>query len=139
MDLDLTDEQRLIQETARDFVDNEIVPRARDNDRAGGCGRERAQRLGDMGYLGAPVAEEYGGRGLDYVGYGLIVEEVGRGDSAVLAVGSAGPPPVCGCIERWGSEEQRQPWLPRLCAGEAFGCFGLTEPDTGSDAANLRT
>ncbi len=139
MDLDLSDEQRLIQETARDFVDNEIVPRARDNDRAARFDRELAQRLGDMGYLGAPVAEEYGGRGLDYVSYGLIVEEVGRGDSSCRTVVSVQTSLVCGSIERWGSEEQKRHWLPRLCSGEALGCFGLSEPDAGSDPASMRT
>ena len=139
MDLDLTDEQRLIQETARDFVDNEIVPRARENDRAARFDRELAQRLGDMGYLGAPVAEEYGGRGLDYVSYGLIVEEVGRGDSSCRTVVSVQTSLVCGSIERWGSEEQKRRWLPRLCSGEALGCFGLSEPDAGSDPSSMRT
>jgi butyryl-CoA dehydrogenase len=139
VDLDLTDEQRLIQETARDFVDNEIVPRARDNDRAARFDRELAQRLGDMGYLGAPVAEEYGGRGLDYVSYGLIVEEVGRGDSSARTVVSVQTSLVCGSIERWGTEEQKQRWLPKLCSGEALGCFGLTEPDAGSDPSSMRT
>ena len=139
MDLDLSDEQRLIQETARDFVDNEIVPRARDNDRAARFDRELAQRLGDMGYLGAPVAEEYGGRGLDYVSYGLIVEEVGRGDSSARTVVSVQTSLVCGSIERWGSEEQKRHWLPRLCSGEALGCFGLSEPDAGSDPSSMRT
>ena len=95
--------------------------------------------LGEMGYLGAPVAEEYGGRGLDYVSYGLIVEQIGRGDSAARTVVSVQTSLVCGSIERWGTEEQKQRWLPRLCSGEALGCFGLTEPDTGSDAASLRT
>ena len=123
MDLDLSDEQRLIPETARDFVDNEIVPRARENDRAARFDRELAQRLGDMGYLGAPVAEEYGGRGLDYVSYGLIVEEVGRGDSSARTVVSVQTSLVCGSIERWGTEEQKRHWLPRLCSGEALGCF----------------
>ena len=139
MDLDLSDEQRLIQETARDFTDNEIVPRARESDRAERFDRELAERLGEMGYLGAPVAEEHGGRGLDYVTYGLIVEEIGRGDSAMRTVVSVQTSLVCGSIERWGSEEQRERWLPRLCAGEAFGCFGLTEPDAGSDPASIRT
>ena len=120
MDLELTDEQRLIQETARDFVDNEVVPRARDSDRAERFDRELARRLGEMGYLGAPVAEEYGGRGLDYVTYGLIVEEVGRGDSAMRTVVSVQTSLVCGSIERWGHEEQKQRWLPRLCSGEAL-------------------
>jgi butyryl-CoA dehydrogenase len=139
MDLGLSEEQRLIAETARDFVDNEVVPRARESDRAQRFDLELARRLGDMGYLGAPVAEEYGGRGLDYTGYALIVEEVGRGDSAMRTVVSVQTSLVCGSIERWGTEEQKRRWLPRLCAGESFGCFGLTEPDTGSDAASLRT
>jgi alkylation response protein AidB-like acyl-CoA dehydrogenase len=139
VDLDLSDEQRLIQETARDFVDNEVVPQARDNDRAARFDRELAARLGDMGYLGAPVAEEYGGRGLDYVSYGLIVEEVGRGDSSARTVVSVQTSLVCGSIERWGSEDQKRTWLPRLCSGEALGCFGLTEPDAGSDPAAMRT
>jgi butyryl-CoA dehydrogenase len=138
-EIELSDEQRLIQETARDFVDNEVIPRARESDRAERFDIELARRLGDMGYLGAPVAERYGGRELDYLGYGLIVEEVGRGDSAMRTVVSVQTSLVCGSIERWGSEEQKERWLPRLCAGEAFGCFGLTEPDTGSDAASLRT
>ena len=139
MDLDLTDEQRLIQETARDFADNEIVPRARENDRAARFDRELASRMGDMGYLGAPVAEEYGGRGLDYLSYGLIVEEVGRGDSSARTVVSVQTSLVCGSIERWGTEEQKRHWLPRLCSGEALGCFGLTEPDAGSDPSAMRT
>jgi alkylation response protein AidB-like acyl-CoA dehydrogenase len=137
--IDLADEQRLVRETARDFVDNEVVPRARDSDRAERFDLELARRLGGMGYLGAPVAERYGGRGLDHLTYGLIVEEVGRGDSAMRTVVSVQTSLVCGSIERWGTEEQKQRWLPKLCAGEAFGCFGLTEPETGSDAANLRT
>ena len=139
MDLDLTDEQRLIQETARDFADNEIVPQARENDRAARFDRELASRMGDMGYLGAPVAEEYGGRSLDYLSYGLIVEEVGRADSSARTVVSVQTSLVCGSIERWGTEEQKRHWLPRLCSGEALGCFGLTEPDAGSDPSGMRT
>ncbi|MDX6662393.1 MAG: hypothetical protein QOG09_495 [Solirubrobacterales bacterium] len=139
MDLNLTDEQQLIAETARQFADGEIIPRARENDRAARFDGELARKLGEVGYLGAPVAEEYGGRGLDYVGYGLIVEQIGRADSSARTVVSVQTSLVCGSIERWGSEEQKRQWLPRLCSGEALGCFGLTEPDTGSDAANLRT
>ena len=139
MDLDLSDEQRLIAETARDFTDNEIVPRARESDRAARFDAELARRLGEMGYLGAPVAEEYGGRGLDYTSYGLIVEEIGRGDSAMRTVVSVQTSLVCGSIERWGTEEQKQRWLPLLCSGEGFGCFGLTEPEAGSDPSSMRT
>jgi butyryl-CoA dehydrogenase len=139
VDFQLTDEQRLIWETARDFADKEIAPRVRDNDRAGRFDRELASMLGEMGYLGAPVAEEYGGRSLDYLSYGLIVEQVGRADSSARTVVSVQTSLVCGSIERWGSEEQKREWLPRLCSGEALGCFALTEPDFGSDAASLRT
>src|SRR3954468_4643492 len=139
MDFQLTDEQKLISETARDFADREIIPRVKENDRAARFDRELASKLGEVGYLGAPVAEAYGGRGLDYIGYGLIVEQVGRADSSARTVVSVQTSLVAGSIERWGSEEQKREWLPRLCSGEALGCFALTEPDTGSDAANLRT
>jgi len=139
MDFELSDEQKLISEAAREFADREILPRVRDNDRAARFDRELASKLGEVGYLGAPVAEEYGGRALDYLGYGLIVEQVGRADSSARTVVSVQTSLVCGSIERWGTEEQKKRLLPRLCSGEALGCFGLTEPDTGSDAANLRT
>lgn len=139
MDFQLSDEQRLISEAAREFADREIEPRVRENDRAARFDRELARKLGEVGYLGAPVAEEYGGRGLDYIGYGLIVEQVGRADSSARTVVSVQTSLVAGSIERWGSEEQKSRWLPRLCSGEALGCFGLTEPDSGSDAASLRT
>jgi butyryl-CoA dehydrogenase len=139
MDFQLNDEQRLISEAAREFADKEIEPRVKENDRAARFDRELASKLGEVGYLGAPVAEKYGGRGLDYIGYGLIVEQVGRADSSARTVVSVQTSLVAGSIERWGSEEQKLQWLPRLCSGEALGCFGLTEPDTGTDAANLRT
>jgi len=139
LEFTLNDEQRLISESARGFADREILPRVRENDRAGRFDRELASKLGEVGYLGAPVAEEYGGRGLDYIGYSLIVEQVGRADSSARTVVSVQTSLVCGSIERWGTEEQKKEWLPRLCSGEALGCFALTEPDTGSDAANLRT
>jgi butyryl-CoA dehydrogenase len=139
IDFELTDEQRLIRETARDFTDNEIVPVARDNDRNERFDTELVQKIADMGFLGAIVSEEYGGRGLDYLTYGLIVEEIGRGDSSARTVVSVQTSLVCSAIERWGSEDQKQEWLPKLCSGEVLGCFGLTEPDTGSDAANQKT
>jgi butyryl-CoA dehydrogenase len=139
VEFNLSDEQRLIAESAWEFAEREILPVARDNDRAGRFDRELARKLGEVGYLGAPIAEEYGGRGLDYIGYGLIAEQIGRADSSARTVVSVQTSLVGGPIERWGSEEQKREWLPRLCSGEALGCFGLTEPDTGSDAANLRT
>ncbi|MEA2410299.1 MAG: butyryl-CoA dehydrogenase [Thermoleophilaceae bacterium] len=139
IDFELTDEQRLIRETARDFTDREIVPVARDNDRNEHFDTELVKKLGEMGYLGPIVSEDYGGRGLDYRTYALIVEEIGRGDSSARTVVSVQTSLVCSSIQRWGTEEQKHEWLPRLCSGEILGCFGLTEPDTGSDAANLKT
>jgi butyryl-CoA dehydrogenase len=139
MDFQLSDEQKLIQETAREFAEREILPNVRENDRAGRFDRELACKLGQVGFLGAPVAEEHGGRSLDYVSYGLIAEEIGRADSSARTVVSVITSLVAGPIEKWGDEEQKKRWLPRLCSGEGLGCFGLTEPDTGSDAANLRT
>ncbi|HEY3552977.1 MAG TPA: acyl-CoA dehydrogenase family protein, partial [Solirubrobacterales bacterium] len=139
MDFQLSDEQTLIREAAREFAEREILPNARENDRAGRFDRELARKLGEVGFLGAPIAEEYGGRALDYIGYGLIAEEIGRADSSSRTVVSVCTSLVGGPIEKWGTEEQKKKWLPRLCSGEGLGCFGLTEPDTGSDAANLRT
>jgi butyryl-CoA dehydrogenase len=139
MDFTYSDEQKLIRETAREFAEREILPNVRDNDREGRFDRELARKLGEVGFLGAPVAEEYGGRSLDYVSYGLIAEEIGRADSSARTVISVITSLVAGPIENWGSEEQKRRWLPGLCSGEGLGCFGLTEPDTGSDAANLRT
>jgi butyryl-CoA dehydrogenase len=139
MDFELTEEQRLIRETARAFTDKEIVPRARENDRNQHFDLELVGKLADQGYLGAIVPREYGGADLDYLTYGVIVEEIGRGDSAMRTVVSVQTSLVCSAIVRWGTEEQKQRYLPRLCSGEWLGCFGLTEPDTGSDAANQRT
>jgi alkylation response protein AidB-like acyl-CoA dehydrogenase len=139
MDFSLTDEQRLIRETARDFTDNEIVERARENDRNEHFDLDLVAKIADQGYLGAIVPREYGGAGLDYVSYGLIVEQVGRGDSAMRTVVSVQTSLVCSGILKWGTEEQKQLYLPKLCSGEWLGCFALTEPDTGSDAANQKT
>jgi butyryl-CoA dehydrogenase len=139
IEFELTDEQRLIRETAGEFSDRELAPRARENDRNEHFDTELVQKMAEMGFLGAIVPEEYGGRGVDYLTYGLIVEEIGRNDSAMRTVISVVTSLVCSSIVRWGTEEQKQEWLPRLCSGEALGCFGLTEPDTGSDAANLKT
>src|SRR5437588_6863134 len=139
VDFELSDEQRLVRETARDFTNNEIVPRGRENDRNHHFDLELVAKMAEQGYLGAIVPREYGGAELDYLTYGLIVEEIGRGDSAMRTVVSVQTSLVCSAILRWGTEEQRQRYLPKLCSGEWLGCFGLTEPDTGSDAANQRT
>jgi alkylation response protein AidB-like acyl-CoA dehydrogenase len=139
MDFSLTDEQVLVRETARDFSDREIAPRARDNDRNEHFDTDLVAKIAAQGYLGAIVPQEYGGAGLDYSTYGLIVEQIGRGCSSMRTVISVQTSLVCSGILRWGTEEQKHELLPKLCRGEWLGCFGLTEPDTGSDAANQRT
>jgi butyryl-CoA dehydrogenase len=139
MDFELSDEQQLIQRTAREFSDREIWDRARENARNEHFDTELVRKIADQGYLGAIVPREYGGAGLDYVTYGLVVEEIGRADSAMRTVVSVQTSLVCSTILKWGTEEQKHHYLPKLCSGEWLGCFGLTEPDTGSDAANQKT
>jgi butyryl-CoA dehydrogenase len=139
VDFDLSDEQQLVRETARAFTDNEIVERARDNARSGHFDLELVGKLAAQGYLGAIVPPQYGGAGLDHLTYALVVEEIGRGDGAMRTVVSVQTSLVCGSILRWGTEAQKHHYLPKLCSGEWLGCFGLTEPEAGSDAASQRT
>ncbi len=139
MDFDLSDEQELIRATAREFADREIFPRAKENARNAHFDLELVAMLAQQGYLGAIVPREYGGAGLDHVTYGLVVEEIGRGDSAMRTVVSVQTSLVAATILHWGSAEQKTAYLPRLCSGEWLGCFGLTEPEAGSDAAGQRT
>src|SRR6202162_126701 len=106
MDFDLNDEQRLVRETARAFTDGEIVERARENDRNEHFDTELVEQIAAQGYLGAIVPREYGGAGLDYLTYGLIVEEVGRGCSAMRTVISVQTSLVCSALVRWGTEGQ---------------------------------
>ncbi len=139
MDFDLTDEQQLIKQTAREFTEKEIVERAKQNARNHHFDLDLVKKIADQGYLGAIVPREYGGAGLGYLDYGLVVEEIGRGCSSVRTVISVQTSLVCSAILKWGSEEQKHHYLPKLCSGEWLGCFGLTEPDTGSDAAKQKT
>ncbi|MSW88051.1 MAG: acyl-CoA dehydrogenase [Actinobacteria bacterium] len=139
MDFDLTDEQELVRRTARNFTDSNIVDRARDNDRNEHFDLELVTMMAKQGYLGAVVPRQYGGAGLDYITYALLVEEIGRGCSSMRTVISVQTSLVCSSILRWGTEDQKLAYLPLLCSGEWLGCFGLTEPDTGSDAANQKT
>jgi butyryl-CoA dehydrogenase len=139
MDFSLTDEQQLIRATAREFTDKEVVPAAKQNSRDHRFDLDLVAKIAAQGYLGAIIPKEYGGAGLDYRTYGLVVEEVGRGDSAMRTVISVQTSLVCSTILKFGTEAQKQRYLPLLCSGEMLGCFGLTEPDTGSDAANQKT
>ncbi|MBL1099761.1 acyl-CoA dehydrogenase family protein [Streptomyces coffeae] len=139
MDLALTEEQTAMRRLARDFVEREVAPYAAEWDRAEGVDRAIVGKLGALGFLGLTVPENYGGSGGDHLGYVLVTEELGRGDSSVRGIVSVSLGLVAKSVAAWGSEEQKRHWLPRLCSGEAVGCFGLTEPGTGSDAARLTT
>ncbi len=139
MDFDLNQEQKLIQSTVRDFAQGEIAPVAEELDREKRFPYEIVAKLGELGLMGIPFPEEYGGGGGDTLSYALAIEELARIDAStcitVAAHTSLGTMP----IYLWGSDEQKRDWLPQLCAGKRLAAFGLTEPEAGSDAGNTRT
>ncbi|WP_406207156.1 acyl-CoA dehydrogenase family protein [Kitasatospora sp. NBC_01560] len=139
MNLELSEEQAALRDLTATFVDREIAPHAAAWDRAESVDRAIVGRLGALGLLGLTLPEEYGGSGGDHLAYCLALEELGRGDSAVRGIVSVSLGLVAKSINGYGTEEQKRHWLPRLTSGEALGCFALTEPGTGSDAANLTT
>ncbi|WP_329164595.1 acyl-CoA dehydrogenase family protein [Streptomyces sp. NBC_01717] len=139
MNLELSEEQDAVRQLAKDFVAREITPHVVEWDRAENVDRPIVKKLGSLGFLGLTVPEEYGGSGGDHLAYCLVTEELGRGDSSVRGIVSVSLGLVAKTIATWGDEEQKRQWLPPLTAGEAIGCFGLTEPGTGSDAGNLTT
>jgi butyryl-CoA dehydrogenase len=138
MDFDLTTEQEQIRKLARDFADKEIAPGARERDRAEKFPADVLKKMAPLGLLGGPVPEEYGGMGVDFISHAIITEEIGRADSSVRTTLSVQISLVEMTILKWGSEEQKRAWLPRLCKGEVIACFGLTEPAVGSDATRLQ-
>jgi alkylation response protein AidB-like acyl-CoA dehydrogenase len=137
MDLALSPEQTAVRQLAADFVAREVVPHRAEWDRREAVDLRVVKQLGELGFLGLTVPVADGGSGGDHVAYCLVLEELGRGDSAVRGIMSVSLGLVAKSIATYGSPEQRREWLPALCAGEALGCFALTEPDTGSDAAAL--
>ncbi|MFE0682179.1 acyl-CoA dehydrogenase family protein [Streptomyces sp. NPDC058961] len=139
MNLELSEEQAAVQQLAEEFVEREITPHVIEWDRAEDVDRSIVKKLGALGFLGLTIDEEYGGSGGDHLAYCLVTEELGRGDSSVRGIVSVSLGLVTKTIASWGSEEQKRAWLPRLTSGDAIGCFGLTEPGTGSDAGNLVT
>ncbi|MFC9240396.1 acyl-CoA dehydrogenase family protein [Streptomyces decoyicus] len=139
MNLELSAEQTAVRQLAEDFADREITPHATAWDRAEQVDRGIVKKLGELGFLGLTVPEEYGGSGGDHLSYVLVTEELGRADSSVRGIVSVSLGLVAKTLAAWGDEDQKRAWLPRLTSGEAVGCFGLTEPGTGSDAANLAT
>ena len=138
LDFDLTGEQEQIRALARDFADREIAPGARERDRGETFPAVVLAKMAPLGFLGGPVPEEYGGMGIDYISHALITEEIGRADSSVRTTLSVQISLVELTILKFGTEAQRRKYLPALCRGEIIGCFGLTEPEVGSDASKLR-
>jgi alkylation response protein AidB-like acyl-CoA dehydrogenase len=139
MDLTLSAEHEAVRDLAAGFVDREIAPFAREWDRRESVDTAIVKELGKLGFLGLTIPEELGGSGGDHLAYCLVMEELGRGDSSVRGIVSVSLGLVAKSIAAYGTPEQKAQWLPRLCAGDAIGCFGLTEPGVGSDAANLTT
>ncbi|MGQ0632915.1 MAG: acyl-CoA dehydrogenase family protein [Sporichthyaceae bacterium] len=133
----LTAEHEAYRKVVADFVDREVVPHATAWDRAETMDRAIVGKLAALGALGMTIPEEYGGSGGDHQAYVLMMEELGRGDTSVRGIVSVSLGLVGKTILKYGTEAQKQQYLPRLCTGEILGCFGLTEPDTGSDAASL--
>ncbi|MFG3581293.1 acyl-CoA dehydrogenase family protein [Micromonospora chersina] len=139
MDLQLSAEQAAARRLAAEFVDREVAPHATAWDRREEVDPDIVGKLGRLGFLGLTVPEEDGGSGGDHLTYCLVLEELGRGDSAVRGIVSVSLGLVAKSVAAHGTAAQRAEWLPRLCSGAALGCFALTEPDSGSDAAALRT
>ena len=139
MNLELTDEQRLLQETVREFALQEVAPVAGELDRTGAFPYEAVAKLGELGLMGIPFPEQYGGSGGDTLALALAIEELARVDCSlaitVAAHTSLGTMP----IYLWGTDEQKDEWLPQLCSGKRLAAFGLTEPEAGTDAGNTRT
>ena len=138
-DLELSDEQRMIRDLARDFARREIAPRAAAWEKAGWIDDGVVAQMGALGLLGMVVPEEWGGSYLDYVAYALAVEEIAAADGATAALMSVHNSVGCGPLLQYGSAAQKAAWLGELASGRAIGCFCLTEPQAGSEAHNLHT
>ncbi len=139
MDFALTPEQQHIQTLAREFAQNEVAPIAREADETGVFPLHLVKRMGELGFLTATVPAEYGGAGMDYGSFALVYEELGRADSSVRGFLAVHAGLVANCIGDWGADEQKRAYLPQLGTGEWIGCYCLTEPNAGSDAASMET
>ena len=139
MEFALTPEQKLIQQTAREFADEKLAPLAAEYDRREEFTAPQAKMLAEMGFLGMMVAEAYGGSGLDTVSYVLAMEEVSRACASTSVTMTVQNSLVCWPLEHFGTEEQKRKYLVPLATGEILGCFGLSEPSAGSDPASMAT
>lgn len=135
----LTEEQKLIRSSMRDFVKKEISPYIEDWAERAHFPYEIVKKFGDIGAFGPTIPQEYGGGGLDYVSYGIIMQEIERGDSGMRSTASVQGSLVMYPIYKFGNEDQRKKYLPKLASGEWLGCFGLTEPDHGSNPSGMVT
>src|ERR1700752_5246347 len=135
----LTEEERLVQKTARDYAQAKLGPRVRDAFRQERTDPAIFREMGELGFLGCTVSPDFGGAGLGYVAYGLIAREVERVDSGYRSMMSVQSSLVMTPIETFGSLQQKQKYLPKLASGQLIGCFGLTEPDHGSDPGSMVT
>lgn len=139
MQFELTAAQTAVQERARHFADAEVAPLAREADERGEFPIQLVRRMGELGFLAGAIGRDYGGAGLDHLSMALVYEELGRADSSVRGFLAVHAGLVSACINDWGSDEQRRRYLPRLATGELIGCYCLTEPNAGSDAASIET
>src|SRR6202162_2864646 len=137
-DSQLNDEEKLVRQTARQFVENEIIPIIEKHSREGTFPAHLAPQLGELGFFGANL-EGYGCAGMSNVAYGLVTQELERGDSGLRSFVSVQSALVMYPIHAYGSPEQKDKWLPRLQSGKALGCFGLTEPQFGSNPGGMLT
>jgi alkylation response protein AidB-like acyl-CoA dehydrogenase len=139
MDFELGEEQRMVRDMVRDFAENEIVPRAAQVDKTAEFPADNIRKMAALGLLGLPYPDEYGGGGGNYLSYAIAVEEIARACGSTALIYAAHVSLGCGPIYSFGTEQQKQRWLPLLCSGEELGAFGLTEPEAGSDAGATRT
>ena len=139
MDFELNEEQCMVRDMVRDFAGKEIAPRAAEVDKSEEFPAENIRQMAELGLMGLPYPEEYGGGGGDYLSYAIAVEEIARACGATGLIYAAHVSLGCGPIYQFGSEEQKRTWLPRLCSGQGLAAFGLTEPEAGSDAGATRT
>jgi len=139
MDFELNEEQRMVRDMVHDFAQKEIAPRAALVDKTEEFPAENIRQMAELGLLGLPYPEEYGGGGGDYLSYAIAVEEIARACGSTALIYAAHVSLGCGPIYSFGNKEQKQAWLPRLCTGKGLAAFGLTEPEAGSDAGSTRT
>jgi len=135
----LTDEHKIIRDAVRSFVKKEVTPIIEEYAQKGECPKHLIKGLGELGCFGPTIPQEYGGAGLDYISYGIMMQEIERGDSGIRSMVSVQGSLVMFPIYKFGSEEQRKKYLPKLATGEMMGCFGLTEPNHGSNPAGMET